>query len=229
VSMSRVDGFSDVVFGFALTLLVVSLEVPKTYAELHESLRGFLPFGISFALLMTVWFSHYKFFRRFGTHDTGTIAINATLLFVVLFYVYPLKFLFKESVFSSADSAPDSNLRELMMLFGVGFTAIYLLLGMLYWNGLRQSKAIGLSRLEQFLTRTYIVDRLVVGCVGLVSVAVAELLPERAAGRAGYVYLLILLVRPVMRRMHGRKLARFNALNLLTDSPIPAGSNAGKR
>jgi hypothetical protein len=41
IEMSRVDGFSDVVFGFALTLLVVSLEVPKTFAELHQSLRGF--------------------------------------------------------------------------------------------------------------------------------------------------------------------------------------------
>ncbi len=40
-AMSRVDGFSDVVFGFAITLLVVSLEVPKTYAELHETCAVF--------------------------------------------------------------------------------------------------------------------------------------------------------------------------------------------
>ena len=29
--MSRIDAFSDVVFGFALTLIVVSLDVPKTF------------------------------------------------------------------------------------------------------------------------------------------------------------------------------------------------------
>src|ERR1700709_156040 len=81
LEMSRIDGFSDVVFGFALTLLVVSLEVPKTYAELHETLRGFLPFAISFLILMMVWFAHYKFFRRFGLHDKLTIIINAVLLF----------------------------------------------------------------------------------------------------------------------------------------------------
>ena len=82
--MSRIDGFSDVVFGFALTLLVVSLEVPKSYTELHELMRGFLPFAINFSLLVTVWYAHYTFFRRYGLHDTGTIALNAMLLFVVL-------------------------------------------------------------------------------------------------------------------------------------------------
>ena len=92
--MSRVDGFSDVVFGFALTLLVVSLEVPKSYGELHELIRGFIPFAVSFLLLMTIWYAHFQFFRRFGLHDMGTIVLNAALLFVVLFYVYPLKFLF---------------------------------------------------------------------------------------------------------------------------------------
>jgi uncharacterized membrane protein len=40
-SMSRIDAFSDVVFGFAITLLVVSLEIPHTFEELHRSLRGF--------------------------------------------------------------------------------------------------------------------------------------------------------------------------------------------
>src|ERR1700712_4880262 len=83
LEMSRIDGFSDVVFGFALTLLVVSLEVPHTYTELHHSMRGFFAFAVCFFYLMMVWFAHYKYFRRFGTHDSATIAINATLLFVV--------------------------------------------------------------------------------------------------------------------------------------------------
>ena len=90
----RIEGFSDAVFAFAVTLLVVSLEVPNTFDELLASMRGFIAFAICFAVLLTVWFEQYKFFRRYGLNDNITMRLNAVLLFFVLFYVYPLKFLF---------------------------------------------------------------------------------------------------------------------------------------
>jgi low temperature requirement protein LtrA len=92
--ISRIEGLSDAVFGFAVTLLVVSLEVPKTFNELMQAMRGFGAFAICFTLLIVVWFNQYKFFRRYGLQDTKTVILNLVLLFVVLFYVYPLKFVF---------------------------------------------------------------------------------------------------------------------------------------
>src|SRR6266436_400666 len=92
--ISRIEGLSDAVFAFAVTLLVVSLEVPKTFDELMAVMRGFGAFAICFALLIVVWFNQYKFFRRYGLQDNLTIVLNTALLFVVLFYVYPLKFVF---------------------------------------------------------------------------------------------------------------------------------------
>src|SRR5215813_5661399 len=90
--ITRVEGFSDAVFAFAITLLVVSLEVPRTFHELAQTLRGFVVFGVCFTLLIVVWHEHYVFFRRYGLQDSATIWLNAALLFVMLFYVYPLKF-----------------------------------------------------------------------------------------------------------------------------------------
>src|SRR5580658_262445 len=54
---------------------------------------GFPAFAFTFAALMWVWGRHYYFFRYYGLEDITTIVLNTLLLFLVLFYVYPLKFL----------------------------------------------------------------------------------------------------------------------------------------
>ena len=203
-AMSRLDGFSDVVFGFALTLIVVSLEVPRTYDELHRLLLGFIPFAICFLFLIMVWSAHFRFFRRYGLHDYGTITINSVLLFTVLFYVYPLKFLFTliavqmlpppvateghklVQMFSS-----DLQVRELMTVYGLGFAATYFCLAALYWNAWRQRLSLQLNALETTLTLTYLWDLFGVACVGLLSVLVAHWLPARRSGMAGWCFMLI--------------------------------------
>jgi uncharacterized membrane protein len=69
---SRLEGLSDAVFGFALTLLVVSTEAPRDFAGLVNVLREFPPFVACFALLMYLWNEHYRYFRRYGLEDLAT-------------------------------------------------------------------------------------------------------------------------------------------------------------
>src|SRR5438445_463999 len=82
--VSRIEAFSDIVFGFALTLIVVSLEVPKTFKELMEAMKGFPAFALCFAILLWIWHAHYTFYRRYAIHDEFTLVVNSTLLFVVV-------------------------------------------------------------------------------------------------------------------------------------------------
>lgn len=213
LGMSRIDGFSDVVFGFALTLIVVSLEVPHTYTELHELLLGFLPFLICFVFLIMVWWAHYRYFRRFHLHDTTTIILNSALLFTVLFYVYPLKFLFtivskqfigggNEGVFTAA-----SQVRELVTVYGIGFTAIYLLFAAMYWNAWRQREHLHLSPLETTLTLNYMWDDFGVACIGIVVCVTAQFFAPADAARACYFFFLIAIWKTIHGAIAG-KLAR---------------------
>src|ERR1041384_844538 len=92
--ITRVEGFSDACFGFAVTLLIVSLEVPKTSTELLGAMRGFGAFVVTFFMLASLWYSQHLFFRRYGLEDRVTVILNLALVFMVLFFVFPLKFLF---------------------------------------------------------------------------------------------------------------------------------------
>jgi hypothetical protein len=214
---SRIDGFSDVVFGFALTLLVVSLEVPHTYDELHKILLGFYPFAICFALFITVWYAHLQFFRRFGLHDVATIVINCALLFTVLAYVYPLKFLFSLVVAGSvghpaqAVFSNDTQVRELIIVYGAGFAAIYIFLSALYWNAWRQRHLLCLSPLENTLTLTYLLYTAGLCCIGLLCCAIAAIVPPVYAGDACYVFLFALIWRSVHKLLTGRSIRKARA------------------
>jgi uncharacterized membrane protein len=214
VGMSRIDAFSDVVFGFALTLLVVSLEVPKNFSGLHEVVRGFFPFAICFSMLLTLWYAHYVFFRRYALHDQLTILLNSCLLFVVLFYVYPLKFLFT-SMFdhlahneSVSQFTSTSQVAELMILYGLGFAAVYLLLSALYWNAWRQREPLILNGLERLLTVSAIVDALGLAAIGLLAALAALLvgifLPS-LIGSTGFLYFLIAPWKTLNGMYFGRK------------------------
>src|SRR4029079_14630441 len=171
--VSRIEGLSDAVFAFAITLLVVSLEVPKTFSELAETMHGFGAFLISFLLLFAVWFNQYKFFRRYGLRDTSTVLIYAALLFVVLFYVYPLKFLFSFLIdrFTGGHGEvrlPNGNvvamiesldqLSSLMIIFNLGYLAVFTVFVLLFYHAYRKREALGLNELERFDTRDSIVE-----------------------------------------------------------------------
>src|ERR1700730_16094261 len=139
--VSRLEAFSDVIFGFALSLIVISLEVPKTYDALMETMRGIVPFAFCFVIFIGLWFAHHEFFKRYALQDKITIFLNTVLLFVILFYVYPLKFMFvlmAEGIFGHDVKMPLEQARTLFTIYGAGFSLVNWLIAAMYWHAGRQ-------------------------------------------------------------------------------------------
>lgn len=218
--VSRIEGLSDAVFGFAITLLVVSLEVPKTYSELSEMMNGFGAFAISFLLLFLVWFNQHKFFRRYGLQDAPTVWLNAALLFVVLFYVYPLKFLFTFLVdrFTGGHGEvrlPNGNVEAmiqsnaqmgtLMLIFGVGYFAVFAVFVLLHLHAYRKREMLELTTVERFDTISSITESGLNCAIALASIGIVLIGGARYSGFAGMIYMLTGLVMAAHGYMMGSR------------------------
>jgi uncharacterized membrane protein len=199
--MTRLEALTDAVFAFAVTLLVVSLEVPRTFTELATAMKGFAAFGICFALLTWIWYHHYLFSRRYGLQTVYVITLNFVLIFVVLFYVYPLKFLFTMFVggLTGGRTLPagtlDSMISEaqvpaLFLIYCVGYVAVFAILGLLYGHAWRLRAALALDDYEALATRHAMLSHLGYAAIGVLVALVAVLLPPRLAGAAGLVFFL---------------------------------------
>lgn len=210
--VSRLEGFSDAVFGFAVTLLVVSLETPATFAELATMMRGLPAFAASFAILVLIWHAQHVFFRRYGLDDRTTLLLNIALLFVVLLYVYPLKFLSAALVGLATwgiTGAPDpaaplvawSDWERLMVLYGAGFTTVFAIFALLYRHAYRLRAHLALTPLEAHLTHQSVREHAIMSAFGVVSVALAL---AGYAALAGWLYVLIGPVQVVAARRHLR-------------------------
>jgi len=199
--VTRMEGFTDAIFAFAVTLLVVSLEVPKTYSELMTAMKGFAAFAICFALLAQVWVYQYLFSRRYGLHTSYTMFLNFALVFVVLFYVYPLKFIFSliiGQMFNASyvtrggeEIIQASQVPALMVIYSLGFSAVFLVFALEYFYAYRKREALNLNEYEILRTRHALWDHVFMAVLGVTVAALARLLPVRMAGSSGFLYFLI--------------------------------------
>lgn len=196
---TRVEALTDMVFAFALTLLVVSNSPPNSLAELTDLLWGFPGFAAAFAILLLIWHSHYILFRRYALEDGWTTVLNAGLLFLILFFVYPLKFLatmLSEFIRSFAEGAPRppfsfAEAEVALTILSIGYAAVFLMFFLLYLRALNRADALELSVRERQLTRFAVYEHGVHVAIGVLVVIGVALIPRPWATFSGFLYCLI--------------------------------------
>ncbi len=224
---SRLENLTDAVFGFSITLLVIASEVPTNYLELEASMYGFSGFIFCVMLILAIWNHHKDFFLRYGLQDGLTRSYNFLFLFLLLFYIYPLKYLFSflgtalyfqvkiglgdnsEALQFAIDRLAESNLsvnewESIMIRFGLGFFCIYLILCLMHVNALKKREYLELNEIEEFETKTSITSYLILAMVAVVSMLIVILFGGVASPIAGSVYALIPLLLGIYKKRRNK-------------------------
>ncbi|MCG2583048.1 TMEM175 family protein [Massilia sp. TS11] len=196
IPLHRLENFSDAVYAFAVTLLVVSLEVPKAAHELIHMMRGSLAFGLCFALLASVWAEHSRFFRYYPLSDTRTVVLNMALLFTVLSYIYPMKFLFSWLIDFYVFRLPteafhsEAEAFQIMLIFSLGIFAVNAVFYLMHRHAASKQAELKLSMRQAADLRRATLANLFVCAIALLSMGLTLGLND--PGRiSGPVYMLI--------------------------------------
>jgi len=123
----------------------------------------------------------------------------------VLFFVYPLKFLFVNLVRALSGHsmdvlmpdgtrhpaiAPDEGM-SLMMIYSSGYVAIFIIFWFLYRHALRQRAELALSPVEELITRASAREHLINSGIGGLSLVLAGLGGRGLNAFSGWIYLLV--------------------------------------
>lgn len=182
----RLENFSDALFALAITLLLISTSPPTNFDQLRRFSYDLIPFLLCISLIIIVWHEHYVFFLRYGLRNGTVILLNTLFLVIVLFYVYPLKFVTKLILYPIAVLVGDDSLlkemtgmisgrdvADLMIIYGLGATGIFFVLRLMYSYAYSCSEQLELNEIEKFDTKTKIWTNTLLGIVPLLSVVIA--------------------------------------------------------
>ncbi len=221
----RLESLSDSVFGLAIAILLLASSVPKNFTELLHFVCDALPLFICMIFIYHIWHQQAVFFLRYGLYDNITIRLNLMLLFLVLFYAYPLKFLMSwlmeffplllwgllgsedawEGIKALTERVRFQDLPLLMVIYGAGFLGIFFVFYLLYKHAYKHRELLELNEIEIVQTQFDIQDVGIVILVAALSILIALIGVlahfSFASFFAGLVYnLLWIIFIPISKR-----------------------------
>ncbi len=218
--MTRLEVFVDAAFAFTLTMLVISFdEIPDSFQELADAMKGIPAFAASFAIVCMLWVAHRQWSQRFGLEDVVSTLVSFALVFVVMIYVFPLRVLMAAAVSAMTGGWAPSDFRLssveearlLLAFYGAGFAAANACIVALNLHALRIAAQLRLDDFERFVTRATAGAWAIVGAMGIVSVTLAALLPGRYIWLASWSYSALAVIMPAYGIWTGRMARRYES------------------
>lgn len=214
-STNRIEALSDAIFGLALTFLVVKMEIPKNYAEFESMSHGFVGFFVTFIMLFIIWNNQGRTLNAITHVDAVFKLLTACFLFTILFFVFPLKYLFTMSVeillpmtnveHSIIETLSLSQIKQLIQTFSQSIIAIFGLLMLMHiYIFFNQGKLI-LCHPEAFVKREIFMDAVIIILASLSYSLVIISTPEYLYF-TGLIYTLIVPCRFVIYQYYKKSI-----------------------
>lgn len=124
----RLEAFSDLVFGFSLSLLATRLDVPANLSEVFDRTR-WGTFIVTFAMICVIWLAHYRIFRHRFIARTPDVIVNFVFLFGIAVLPYSVQTFLRYPAG-----------RDAVILYFDDFALIFAALVALRWSALRQRR-----------------------------------------------------------------------------------------
>jgi len=201
INLERIGGFSDAVFAVAITLLILTIDVPvvSDVSELGSELKAlwpkFLGFLISFLIIGFFWVAHHFIFNYLRRLTPGLLWLN--LFFLMFIVILP---------FSSDLMSEYNNSKVAVMFYGANMALASLML-LLLWMYMSHDNRLIDEDFDPALRRHLLLMYLNMTIIFLISVAVAAV----NASASQYIYLLLIPNSFVLERMHRKKRGKIAA------------------
>ncbi|WP_026449788.1 TMEM175 family protein [Aequorivita capsosiphonis] len=196
---SRMDNLTDAVFGIAITLLIFNLTNPNSFTDLLTFTKTLPAFLLSIFFLVIIWKEHLRFSEVYTLNSTGFIFLNTLFIALVIFYVYPLRFLslFLTSIFFNVDVGlviEESQLPYLMIYYGFVAFALNFVLFLFYYKAYRIRENLNLSTFEIFYTKSQMNKLIIMFAIPLISIIMITFIMNSSSAMAtaigGSIYFL---------------------------------------
>ncbi len=180
---SRLDNLTDAVFGIAITLLIFNLTNPNSFADLLTFTKTLPAFLISISFIVLIWTEHLRFSEIYTLNDTRLAILNTIFIALVIFYVYPLRFLtlFLTNFFFNTDIAVNiegNQVPYLMIYYGFVAFALYFVLYLFYYRADKIKTELNLNKFEAFYTKSQKKKLLIMFSVPLISIILTLIINE---------------------------------------------------